>query len=309
MTSGVPFPPGRRGAPTDGGRRARIFAGGLWPASRAAGLVLVALLSACGGSGETRSTEGGNGLTGTLMITGSSTVAPLASEIGRRFEEAHPGVRVDVQSGGSAQGLADLQRGLAQVAMVSRDLPEGSEDLQVHPIALDGIALVVHRENPVNALGPDEVRDIFTGRVRDWSDVGGAPGPITVVNKAEGRGTLTAFLSYFELETGDLQGQGVVGDNQHGIRSVAGNRGAVSYLSIGAVEQEMERRGAVRMVPLGTSTPSSSAVKAGEYPLVRSLDLVTRPEGDPLAEAYLDFIRSGVADDLFEELGFVPAAG
>ena len=87
------------------------------------------------------------GLSGKLLVTGSSTVAPLVSEIAKRFEELHPGVRVDVQTGGSGKGIADARVGVADIGMASRALEDDESDLVAHKIAADGVGLIVHETN------------------------------------------------------------------------------------------------------------------------------------------------------------------
>ncbi len=86
------------------------------------------------------------------MLSGSSTVAPLAAEIGKRFESLHPGVRVDVQTGGSSRGINDARAGLADIGMASRALKASEGDLSSFTIALDGISVIVNRSNPAASL-------------------------------------------------------------------------------------------------------------------------------------------------------------
>jgi phosphate transport system substrate-binding protein len=91
-------------------------------------------------------------LTGKLVITGASTLAPLIAEIGKRFENLYPAVRIDVQSGGSSRGVADARQGLADIGMVSRAMKDDERDLSAFPVARDGVCPILHRENPVQAL-------------------------------------------------------------------------------------------------------------------------------------------------------------
>ena len=146
-----------------------------------------------------------------LALTGSSTVAPLAAEIGKRFEELHPGMRVDVQSGGSSRGVADTRSGLADIGMASRAPNSDESDFKFFTIARDGVGVILHRDNPVRTLTDEQVVAIYTGKITDWSLVGGKAGKITVVNKAEGRSTLELFLHYFKLKNSDVKAQVVIG--------------------------------------------------------------------------------------------------
>ena len=271
--------------------------------------VLLAGLIGLTGCGDGGGEGGGDGLSGRLTLTGSSTVAPLAGEIGKRFEAAHPGVRVDVQTGGSSRGVADATQGLADIGMVSRELKEGEEALTARTIALDGIALIVHAENPVVELSREQVVGIYRGEVSDWSEVGGGElGPITVVNKAEGRSTLELFLQHFGLKNSEIDADVVIGDNQQGLKQVAGDRRAVGYVSIGAAEYAAGRGEAVRMLPMGGVEASIASVRSGEFPLARPLNLVTAGEVSGLAGAFLDFASSSAVNDLVEGQYFVPIA-
>jgi phosphate transport system substrate-binding protein len=129
----------------------------------------------------------GDQLTGKLVITGSSTIAPLIAEIGKRFESSHPGVRVDVQAGGSSRGIADAREGLADIGMSSRLLKEQEKDgLVSYLFARDGVCFLVHKNNPVSELSDQQIRDIFTGKIANWKQIGGRDAPITVINRADG---------------------------------------------------------------------------------------------------------------------------
>ena len=152
-----------------------------------------------------------------ITLTGSSTVAPLAAEIAKRYEKLHPGARIDVQMGGSSRGINDARMGLADIGMVSRALKPAEQDLTAFLIAMDGIGIILHKSNRVSQLSDAQIIAIYTGKIRNWQQLGGADLPITVVNKAEGRSTLELFLSHFALKNSQIKAQVVIGDNQQGL--------------------------------------------------------------------------------------------
>ena len=242
---------------------------------------------------------------GKLTLTGSSTVAPLALEMAKRFEKQNPGVRIDVQSGGSSRGIADARSGAAQIGLVSRALKAEERDLIAHTVALDGISLILHRSNPVASLSDAQIKAIYTGQVRNWREVGGPDLPITVVNKAEGRSTLELFLHYFALSNSQIKPQVVIGDNAQGIKTVAGSVGAIGYVSIGAADYEARQGTAIKLLPMGGVAASVAQVRAGKFPLARPLNLVTRGEPKGLALAFIRFAKSQAAHDLVEAQFFV----
>lgn len=243
-----------------------------------------------------------------LVLTGSSTIAPLALEIGKRFEQLNPGVRVDVQSGGSSRGIADARSGVADIGMVSRALKPQESDLTAYRIAMDGIGVILHKNNPVKALSNDQLVAIYTGKITNWKDVGGEDRRITVVNKAEGRSTLELFLHYFQLKSSDVRAHVVVGDNQQGIKTVAGNPGAIGYVSIGSAEYEEAHDTPIRMLPMGGIAAITENVRDGRFPLSRALNLVTSGTPSGLARRFIAFSQSAVINDLVNAQYFVALA-
>jgi len=222
-----------------------------------------------------------------LSLTGSSTVAPLALEIAKRFEKLNPGIRIDVQTGGSSRGINDARRGLADIGMVSRALKQSETDLTAHTIATDGIGIILHSDNPVDQLSDDQIRAIYTGKIANWRELGGEDRGITVVNKAEGRSTLELFLHYFGLRNSQIKARVIIGDNQQGIKTVAGNPGAIGYVSIGTAEYEEQRGVSIKRPIVNGVEASIATVRSGDFPLSRPLNLVTKGELTDLAKRFI----------------------
>ena len=260
-------------------------------------------LQSCGSASESSESSG------QLELTGSSTVAPLAVEIGKRFEEEHPGVKVDVQTGGSSRGITDARSGVADIGMVSRSLKDEENDLLAYTIALDGVSLILHKDNPVQTLSDDQVRSIYTGKTSNWKDVGGNDAPITVVNKAEGRSTLELFLDHFGLKNTDIQANVVIGDNEQGIKTVAGDPNSIGYVSIGTAEHDAADGVPIKLLPTGGVEASTENVRNGTFPISRPLNLVTASQPEGLRKEFIDFASSKDQQDLVEEQFFVPLSG
>lgn len=243
-----------------------------------------------------------------ITLTGSSTIAPLMVEIGKAFEFKNPGTRVDVQSGGSSRGIGDARQGTANIGMVSRDLKPDEKDLTGVIIARDGIGIILHKDNKIKELSEKQIIDIYTGKVTNWKEVGGSNAPITVVNKAEGRSTLELFLHYFKLKNTDVKASVIIGDNQQGIKTVAGNANSIGYVSIGSAEAEIELGTTIRLLPLNGIIPSTENVKNGSFPLSRNLLLVTKAAPTGLEKKLIEFARSREANKLVQEQFFVPVS-
>ena len=244
-----------------------------------------------------------------LVVTGSSTVAPVLSEIAKRYESLHPDVRIDVQTGGSSRGLKDARTGLADIGMVSRTLKEEEKDLMPFTIGIDGVAMIIHADNPITELTRQQIIDIYVGKINTWSELGGADEPIVVVNKAEGRATLELFLEYFGLESPDIQADIVAGDNEQDIKAVAGNPFSIAYVSIGNAEYDIEAGVPIRLLPLEGVPATSENVAADRFPMRRPLNLVVSKQPEGLVLDFLNYARSTDVRDIVESFYYVAPPG
>jgi phosphate transport system substrate-binding protein len=244
-----------------------------------------------------------------LVVTGASTVAPVLGEIAKRYESLHPDVRIDVQTGGSARGLADARSGLADIGMVSRALKEGEKDLIPFTIGFDGVALIVHADNPVAELTRQQIVDIYVGKINNWSELGGADEVIVVVNKAEGRSTLELFLDHFGLKSPDIQADIIAGDNEQDIKAVAGNPFSIGYVSIGNAEYDIQAGVPIRMLPLEGVPATRETVAAERFPLRRPLNLVVSKQPEGLVLDFITYARSAKVRDIIESFYYVVPPG
>ncbi|PAV26118.1 ABC transporter substrate-binding protein [Tamilnaduibacter salinus] len=242
-----------------------------------------------------------------VSLSGSSTVAPLAQALGSAFEARHQGIEVDVQAGGSSRGINDAVTELVDIGMASRALRPDDPPLNSYTIAHDGITLITHRDNPVTSLSTEAVQRIYRGETTNWQELGGPDRPIVVVHKAEGRSTLELFLEHFKLNNRQVEPDVVIGGNHQGIKTVAGNRGAIGYVSIGTAQYEADQGAAIRLLPMGGITPTFENVAEGRFPLTRPLNLLVKGTPQEWEKAFIDFARSAEARDHVLSHFFVPA--
>jgi len=247
-----------------------------------------------------------DGPRGRLILTGSSTVAPLAGEIAKLYEKLHPDVRVDVQTGGSSRGIADAKRGTADIGMSSRDLKESElQGVQSHLLAIDGVCMLVHADNPVDNLTDQQVRDIYTGKLTHWSQLGGPDREITVINRADGRAEVEVVLEHLGLKPEQIKPDLIAGENQQGIKSVAADPAAITYMSVGASEYEAARGVKVKLLNWNGVPAGSDTVASGKFPVSRSLILITKDQPNHLATSLIDYATSDQVHDLVQEFGYV----
>jgi phosphate transport system substrate-binding protein len=154
------------------------------------------LFTACGGTTDSANNAGQAGsLTGSVTVSGSTSVQPLAQDLSDAFKKVESGITVDVQGGGSTQGITDASEGTSDIGTSSRDLQgeEKNMGFTEHVIAYDGIAVVTHQSITVTNLTKDQIVKIFKGEIKNWKDVGGPDKEILVVSREEGSCTRGAF--------------------------------------------------------------------------------------------------------------------
>ncbi|KWD74626.1 ABC transporter substrate-binding protein [Burkholderia ubonensis] len=244
---------------------------------------------------------------GKLVITGSSTLAPMIEQIGKRFQVRHPGVQFDVQTGGSGRGISDAMAGQADIGMASRALKDNESTLYSFAVARDGICVILHRDNPVQALSNQQVADIFTGKITNWRQVGGHDAPIVVINPKESFGSVDLFNHFFNIKYSDIKAQRVVGVNAERFKALIDAPNGIAYVSLGAAERQVTANHLpIRLLPADGVAPTTKNIRSGNFPISRPLLLLTKVSPSGLVKEFINFALSAQVTDIVEQYDFVP---
>ncbi len=242
-----------------------------------------------------------------LVLTGSSTLAPLVAELAKDFESKHPEALIEVQSGGSAKGIADCRAELNDLGMISRALNPDEKDVQATRVALDGIAFIGHGNLKIQSITKSQLIAIYKGEIRNWKALGGTDQKITVVNKAEGRAALELFLHFSSLKASEIKADLVIGEEEQGIKTVASTQGAIGYVSvISALSADKSGNTKVRVFALDQKKPSVEALRSGKYELSRPLSIISCGNESKLATEFKKYLISSEAQKVIEKLGYIP---
>lgn len=275
------------------------------------------LLPACGllASQESRTSA-----TRPIENKGSDTIVNLALAWAEAYQKIRPEVSLSVTGGGSGTGIAALINGTVDIANASRQIkPEEQAEAEANGvtptefiIARDAIAIIVNHENPVDNLTLQLLSDIYSGKINNWSEVGGEDRPIVRLSRETNSGTHVYFLENV-LRLGDKQSDTLFSvetlllSSSEGITSeVRENPNAIGYDGLGYVTDD------VKVVAVGISLegpfvyPSPETVNSNMYPIARDLYMYTVGEPTGEIKAYLDWILSPQAQEIVSELGFVP---
>jgi phosphate transport system substrate-binding protein len=244
--------------------------------------------------------------TTTLTLAGSSTVQPVIEDAAPLFEKKKAGLKIEIQGGGSGAGIKTATEGKADIGMVSRALKPEESTLVATKIADDGIAILVHKDNPLNTITKEQVIKLYTGEALNWKDIGGNDGVVTLITKEEGRSTLELFAKHFEIEKKIKVDAIVIGPNGQAIKTLEGNPNAIAYISIGSAEKAVEAGSPIKLLSLDGVTATTANVQNSTYPLRRPLNLVTKGAPTGVAKEFLDFMLSPEGQSVVVKQDFVP---
>jgi phosphate transport system substrate-binding protein len=228
----------------------------------------------------------------TIEVSGSTSVSPLMELLAAAYSKLRTNVRVNINGTGSSDGIKAAAAGTSELGMSSRELSatEKGQGLTELVIAIDGIAVIVNKENPVSNLTLEQIRDIYTGVITDWNAVtGGAKkGKIAVVSREPGSGTRGAFEEIVKFQDKLLAGATEF-DGTGAVKSeIARNADAIGYISLGSVDSS------VKTVSVNSVAASTANVVNGSYKIARPFITLYRKESiNPETKTFLDWIMSG----------------
>lgn len=256
---------------------------------------------------STTGTETPAALSGSVSTNGSTSMEKVIGILSEQFMADNSGVSVTYDPTGSGAGIEAASNGSADIGLSSRALKdeEIAGGLTGTTVALDGIAVIVNAGSKVEDLSVEQIAQIFTGEITDWSEVGGEAGAISCIGREAGSGTRDGFESITNTKDAckldqELTSTGGV------IEAVAGNPNAIGYASLSAVEG----KDAIKALTVGGVACTEETVLDGSYAIQRPFVLVTRTGEalSPAAQAFFDFATSSAANDLIKSAGAVPVA-
>ncbi|WP_080833742.1 phosphate ABC transporter substrate-binding protein [Cohnella massiliensis] len=251
-------------------------------------------------------------LTGSILATGSSALQPLVEQVAQKFmaEEEYSGITVQVQGGGSGTGLTQVSDGQADIGnsdifaeekFKDADAPKAAE-LVDHQVAVVGMAAVAHPEVGVDNPTKQQLVDIFTGKITNWKDVGGADQEIVIINRPSSSGTRKTFETYaLGTTTEDLPGS-IQQDSSGTVHKlVAETPGAISYLALSYLDDK------IQVLKYDGVEPTVENITTGKFPVWAYEHMYTKGEPNPVVKAFLDYMMSEeVQNTDVTELNFIP---
>lgn len=241
-------------------------------------------------------------LSGSVATDGSTSMEKVVGALGEAFMEANPDVKFTYNPTGSGSGITAVTEGRCDIGLSSRALTddEKNQGLKETIIAYDGIAIIVNPENKVTDLKVEQIADIYTGKIKNWSDVGGDKGDIVLIGREAGSGTRDGFESITGTEDKCKYGQELTSTGDV-ITTVANNPNAIGYASLASVDDS------VKALAVDGVTPSEDTVKDASYKIQRPFVFVTKEDTklSDAAQAFFDYAMGSA--DTITAAGVVPA--
>ena len=246
---------------------------------------------------------GGNDIT----IKGSTTVLPIAQVAAEVFMDDNSDINVSVQGGGSGLGIASLIDNTTDIANASRKIKSKEIDKAkaagIDPyetvVAMDGIAVIVHPSNTIDGLTIARIKSIYTGKVSNWSELGGKNAKIVVISRDSSSGTFETFENLALKKEKVRPDALTTASNQAVAQTVAQTPGAIGYVGLGYLSKK------VKDITVDGTRCTKGNIVSGSYPLARPLHMYTNGKPKGKVKKFIDFVTSAEGQKLVEEEGFV----
>lgn len=278
--------------------------------------VMTGLLGGCGtNKAENNSTKDKaaveSKISGTITSLGSSALKPLAEEAAKNFMVKYPDAVVNVQGGGSGNGIKGVFDGTAEIG--NSDVPaeaklpdkEMAKQLVDHKVCGIGFAVVASSDVKVDSLTKAQIQDIFTGEVTNWKELGGNDKEINVINRKSSSGTRAAFIDSVMDGQKEKSGLGTTQPESGGVRdALKVTKGAVSYLALSYITEDVKND--IKVMQINGVDATNEQIIAGAYPFWSYEHMYTKGEAKGLTKSFLDYMVSEENKAVVEKLGYIP---
>ncbi|MBF0409583.1 MAG: phosphate ABC transporter substrate-binding protein [Candidatus Riflebacteria bacterium] len=256
------------------------------------------MLSGCGASGHG------------LVIAGSTSVQPLIEKISESYRKKNPNTRILVEGGGSSAGISAVILGTAHLGMSSRDLKKNDpreSTLEKIVIAYDAIAVIVNPENPIKNISIENLRNLFSGKIKNWKEIGGNDRNINLIVREEGSGTRTAFeemvMRISKTEELSIDSFALVQDSTGGVQEVVRcDPGSIGFVSMGTV------RNTVKALSIDDVKPEIQNVREKKYRLVRNFLFIKSGKLASETQEFVNYVLSNEGKSIMSREGLVEAS-
>lgn len=260
-------------------------------------IIIISVIAIIAIAGILFVSSGSNNGSRTIDVVGSTSVQPVAEKLAETYQSKNNNVKVNVQGGGSSVGIKSAQDGTADIGTSSKDLKDDEKkDLTEFTLGQDGIVIAVNNENGVTDLSKEQLKDIYSGKITNWKEVGGSDAPIHLITREEGSGTLDAFESIVMGKDTKMKSDAIVQGSTEAVKqSVKQDSDAIGFVSYAHMSRD------VKALNIGGISPEDKTISDGSYELQRPFILLVK--GTPTGEVkeFIDWIMSSEGTKILKE--------
>ncbi len=255
-------------------------------------IIVGAALALSGGSQESK-----------IDIVGSTSVQPVAEKLAEEYTKSHPNVKINVQGGGSSVGITSTQQGTADIGTSSKDLKDDEKKgITEYLIGKDGIVISVNSENKVSDLSPDQVKDIFSGKITNWKEVGGSDAEINVITREDGSGTRSAFEEIIMGKETKIKSDAIIQSSTEAVKqAVKQDPNAIGFISLANLDET------VKALKIDGVEPSEPTVSDGTYKVQRPFLFLVKGDAQGTVKEFIDWVLSPEGQEIVKSEKIVPA--
>ena len=270
--------------------------------------ILAALLLLCGmgtalAAAPAAPLDAFKGQKGVIDIAGGTAHIPVMKEAARQIMEANPDVRITVAGGGSGVGVQKVGEGIVQIGNTGRALKPAEVEkygLVSFPFAIDGVAVAVNPANRVEGLAKAQIKDIFSGKIANWKEVGGADAPISLYVREDGSGTRETFEERALDKGASAAAANVVNSNGAMKTAIGQDPNAIGYVGIGHLDKS------IKGISVDGMAPSQENAASGQYTVTRLLYMNTKGEPQGITRGFVDYIFTPAGQEIVSKAGYIP---
>ena len=273
-------------------------------------VLIMAMIAGCNAGSDDKKTEpnatpGTAKISGSTLALGSSALQPLAEQAAKQFKVKNPEASVQVQGGGSGNGLKAVADGSAQIGNSDIFAEEkagiDAASLEDHKVCVVGFATVVNPKVKADNLTKAQLLDIFTGKVINWKEVGGDDVKIVIINRPTSSGTRATFKKYGLDGKDEAAGKALTGDSSGAVlKAVADTEGAISYLALAYLKDA-----SVKALKLDSVEATAGNITSGKYPIWSYEHMYTKGAAKGIEKAFIEYIISDESKALIQKLGYI----
>lgn len=241
---------------------------------------------------------------GNIAIAGGTAHIPVMKEAAKNIMSKNPKIQITVAGGGSGVGVKQVGEGLVNIGNTGRPLKEEEikeYNLVSYPFAIDGVAIAVNPMNTVSGLSPDQIKNIYSGKITNWKEVGGQDAPISLYTREDGSGTREVFVEKAINKGEILQSAAIVNSNGAMKTAVAGNKNGIGYVGIGHVDAS------IKALSIDGVAATQENAASGKYSVTRQLFMNTKANPDTLTKLFIDYVlKSEDGENAIVKSGYIP---